>query len=72
MPAYSYIRKSIAGLAMVILLQIGIVSVSAVIRDGGIDPANLGKGDWTWFISDTTNKMGGNVASVTNETSLML
>ena len=43
----------------------------AVIRDGGIDPANLGKGDWIYFMSAATNKLGGNVASVTNEVSLM-
>ena len=26
------------------------------IRDGGIDPANLGKGDWIYFISAATNR----------------
>src|SRR5207249_3173948 len=43
-----------------------------VIRDGGIDPANLGKGDWIYATADATNKLGGHVNSVTNETSLML
>jgi hypothetical protein len=43
-----------------------------VIRDGGIDPANLGKGDWIYYTSMATNKLGGNVSSVTNENSLML
>lgn len=47
-------------------------SALAVIRDGGVDPSNLGKGDWIYFMSDATNKLGGNVASVTNENSLML
>lgn len=42
-----------------------------IIRDGGIDPANLGKGDWIYFMSDATNRLGGNVSSVTNEASLM-
>ena len=46
--------------------------VSAVIRDGGIDPSNLGKGDWIYFMSLATNRLGGNIPSVTNETSLML
>ena len=41
-------------------------------RDGGINPGNLGKGDWIYFMRDATNKLGGNVASVTNENSLML
>ncbi len=44
----------------------------AQIRDGGIDPKNLGKGDWIFSITDATNKLGGHVTSVTNENSLML
>lgn len=44
----------------------------SAIRDGGIDPANLGKGDWVYSMTDATNKLGGHVTSVTNETSLML
>src|SRR5437773_12190650 len=43
----------------------------AAIRDGGIDPANLGKGEWIYYMSDATNRLGGNVSSVTNEASLM-
>ena len=42
------------------------------IRDGGIDPSNLGKGDWIYSIQDATNKLGGHITSVTNENSLML
>ena len=41
-------------------------------REGGIDPANLGKGDWIYSLSDATNKLGGHINTVTNETSLML
>jgi hypothetical protein len=44
----------------------------AQVRDGGIDPKNLGKGDWVYSITDATNKLGGHIASVTNENSLML
>src|SRR5690242_13910022 len=47
-------------------------SVSAQIRDGGVDPSNLGKGDWIYSITDATNQLGGHVSSVTNENSLML
>ena len=43
-----------------------------VIRDGGIDPANLGKGDWIVTMTDATNRLGGHINSVTNENSLML
>src|SRR5437870_8666767 len=45
---------------------------NAQIRDGGIDPSNLGKGDWIFSIVDATNHLSGHVSSVTNETSLML
>src|SRR6266568_8491079 len=48
------------------------VSSPAQIRDGGIDPWNLGKGDWIYSMTDATNKLGGHVSSVTNENSLML
>src|ERR1051325_5796548 len=44
----------------------------AQIRDGGIDPKNLGKGDWVYSMTDATNKLGGHISSVTNENSLML
>jgi len=40
-------------------------------RDRGVDPANLGKGDWIYSITDATNKLGGHVSGVTNEASLM-
>jgi hypothetical protein len=39
---------------------------SAKIFDGGVDSANLGKGDWIYFISMATNQLGGNVPSVTS------
>jgi Immunoglobulin domain len=67
-----WIHKWFIRLTALALLLLTIMPASAIIRDGGIDPSNLGKGDWVWYMSDTTNKMGGNVASVTNETSLML
>lgn len=56
---------------MVSSFLLGIIPARAVIRDGGIDPANLGKGDWIYYMSMATNQLGGNVASVTNEHSLM-
>lgn len=41
------------------------------LRDGGIDPKNLGKGVWIYSMTDATNKVGGHITSVTNITSLM-
>ncbi|MEY4386350.1 MAG: hypothetical protein RLY20_1633 [Verrucomicrobiota bacterium] len=43
---------------------------AAQIRDGGVDPRNLGKGVWIYSMVDATNKLGGHIASVTNENSL--
>ncbi len=43
----------------------------AVIRDGGIDPSNLGRGSWIYIMPNALNQLGGNVPSVTNLTSLM-
>ena len=59
-----------AGIAAVLVLFA--FAAPAVIRDGGIDPANLGKGDWIYYMSMATNKLGGNVPWVTNEASLMM
>ncbi len=55
-------------LAMVLALVLG---ARAQVRDGGIDPKNLGKGVWIYYIGDATNKVGGHVGSVTNVNSLM-
>src|SRR6266496_6447083 len=68
--------RSSRRLVIALLLALGFWTVptraAAVLRDGGIDPANLGKGDWIYFMSTATNRLGGNISSVTNETSLML
>ncbi|MDB6028354.1 MAG: hypothetical protein JWM68_4577, partial [Verrucomicrobiales bacterium] len=44
---------------------------SAKLMDNGVDSANLGKGDWIYFMSMATNKLGGHVASVINIPTLM-
>ncbi len=62
---------SLLAILFIAMAQLVPTLASAVIRDGGIDPANLGKGDWIYFMSAATNKLGGNVTSVTNEASLM-
>ena len=59
-------------LALVLSLQLTILALRAQLRDGGIDPWNLGKGEWIYSVTDATNRLGGHVNSVTNETSLML
>ena len=61
-----FIRKAI----LLFLFSTAVTPAFAVIRDGGVDPSNLGQGGWLYIMSDATNKLGGNVASVTNESSL--
>ncbi len=62
----------------VVLLALAFVCMPAgpalgVIRDGGIDPANLGQGGWLYLMHDATNHLSPNyVAAVTNENSLFL
>jgi len=65
--------KAARFLSLVLLSLLNSKGVAAgQIRDGGIDPWNLGKGDWLYSVADATNKLGGHVTSVTNENSLML
>lgn len=56
---------------LVVILSASQPGLSEV-RDGGINPAELGKGDWIYSVTDATNQLGGHIAAVTNETSLML
>ena len=58
--------------ALVLIFLSTNLGLRAQIRDGGIDPSNFGKGDWIYSMTDATNKLGGHITSVTNETSLML
>jgi len=45
--------------------------ISAQLRDGGIDPANLGKGDWIYILPNAINQLGGNAPAVSNLSTLM-
>ena len=54
------------------ILTLSLASARAQIRDGGVDPRNLGKGIWIFSMVDATNKLGGHIPGVTNENSLML
>lgn len=55
-------------------LHLATPALRATIRDGGIDPLNLGKGDWIYILPNAINQMGGTMPSVqftdtlTNET----
>ena len=58
-------------LTLIALLAVIVPGLKAKVFDGGVDSANLGKGDWIYFMSVATNKLGGNVPSVTDIPSLM-
>ncbi len=46
-------------------------SARSQIRDGGVDPANLGQGGWLYLLHNATNHLAPNyIPSVTNENSL--
>ena len=64
-------KKYAAVLGLFGLIVMGALPVSARILDGGIDPANLGKGEWLWQLSKCTDKMKGQVPSVTNVPTMM-
>ncbi len=65
LPIKSGIYRFSLAIGITLLLLAGFVfNVSGVIFDGGVDPANLGKGDWIYFIQSATNQLGGNVPSV--------
>ena len=59
-----------AGLAA-LLLWVMTVTVPAQIRDGGIDPKNVGRGTWIYILPTAINGLGGNVPSVNTLSNLM-
>ncbi len=48
-----------------------VTALQAGVLDGGVDPANLGKGEWLWQLSNCTNKMKNQVPSVVNIPTMM-
>ena len=57
--------------AFILGFQLVSLSARAAIRDGGIDPSNLGKGDWIYILPNAINHLGGNAPAVTDLASLM-
>ena len=46
-------------------------AASGGVLDGGVDPENLGKGDWIYFLGSATNHLGGHILAVHDIPSLM-
>lgn len=68
-PLQSVLRKAV--LLASLFLASATHQANAVVLDFGVDSENLGKGDWIYFVSSATNKLGGNVPSVINIPTLM-
>jgi hypothetical protein len=58
------------GLAALLLLVITVTS-PAQIRDGGVDPKNVGRGSWIYILPTAISGLGGNVPSVNSLSNLM-
>src|SRR5262245_9571711 len=71
MPPFCRGSRDLRRVAALSLLILG-WSARAQIRDGGIDPSNLGKGDWIYVLSSAIVQFGGNVPAVTNLSSMMI
>ena len=54
-----------------VLVFLSLFNSQAKIMDGGVDPANLGKGEWIYILSQALNGMNGHVPGITDVTSMM-
>ncbi|HVM47015.1 MAG TPA: immunoglobulin domain-containing protein [Candidatus Acidoferrum sp.] len=64
--------RAIPRLAAVLLACTMILPARATLRDGGIDPSDLGKGDWIYQMDQAVAQCNGNAPSVTDVPSLMI
>jgi hypothetical protein len=71
-PCASRAPAALAALAAwALILAGGRGTAHAELLDGGVDPANLGKGEWIYVLSAATNHLGGSVDVVHDVPSLM-
>jgi hypothetical protein len=65
------IRACLLSTAALLTLLFATWTAPAVIRDGGVDPANLGQGGWLYLLHNATNHLSpNNITAVTNENSM--
>ena len=67
--AFRALKTLLIGSAIFLLWQQ--TGKNAPLLDNGVNPANLGKGDWIYFLSLATNQLGGHVPGVRSVPSLM-
>src|SRR6188472_223858 len=63
--------SSVVRKVFTIVLAISTLGQVARALDGGIDPKNMGKGDWIWSVSISIAKLNNQVPGVTDIPSLM-
>src|SRR5437867_2716505 len=54
----------LARLALLLCLLLTVLTAPAQIRDGGIDPWNLGKGDWIYIMGNAISSLGGSLSAL--------
>jgi hypothetical protein len=68
---YHALRFSSFSAFAALILTLTAPSAWCQIRDGGVDPANLGQGGWLYLLHNATNHLAPNhIAAVTNENSM--
>ncbi len=70
-PRSAVLRRGFGALAVGCLYFALTFNLSAQIRDGGIDPKNMGRGSWIYILPNAINGLGGNVPSVNSLSNLM-
>src|ERR1035438_9193295 len=61
------LRFSLLPVFALLALELTAPSARSQIRDGGVDPANLGQGGWLYLLHNATNHLSpNNIAAVTN------
>lgn len=64
-------RLARPGRVLGLLLLAATLNLPAQVRDGGIEPRNMGRGTWIYILPTAINGLGGNVPSVTTLSNLM-
>ncbi len=64
-------KRLIVALMSAVLYSFVAPTATAAPMDNGVDPENLGTGQWIYFLSQAVNRLGGNVDTVNDVPSLM-
>ncbi len=70
-PARQNFGSTLQRVGFLLALLLMVCRSHAAIRDGGIDPQNMGRGSWIYILPDAINGLRGNVPSVNSLSNLM-